>query len=277
MCHERGYAYFQLDGKTQISKRQDLVTLFNDPTRPEFVFLLSSKAGGCGLNLIGANHLILFDPDWNPANDAQAMARVWRSGQKKKVFLYRTLSTGTIEEKIFQRQVAKLSLADNVVSGEVDAVPNFTSSEMKELFTLKLETISDTHDLLNCTCSKITIKIPYHKRMAANVHQLSNWEHYSDLAKLSKYPFFQNAAAASVSFLFVKEDDPAQAEEKEPAVVQLDFAEVEEVEETDQSKKGGDAEAKHDFLKEGQSGEEDEDEEEEEEEEEEEKEDEESD
>lgn len=61
------------------------------------VFLLSSKAGGCGLNLVGANHLVLFDPDWNPANDLQAMARVWRPGQKKKVFLYRTLSTGTIE------------------------------------------------------------------------------------------------------------------------------------------------------------------------------------
>ena len=47
--------------------------------------MLSSKAGGCGLNLIGANRLVMFDPDWNPANDDQAMARVWRDGQKKKV------------------------------------------------------------------------------------------------------------------------------------------------------------------------------------------------
>ena len=52
---------------------------------PEFVFMLSSKAGGCGLNLIGANRLVMFDPDWNPANDDQAMARVWRDGQKKQV------------------------------------------------------------------------------------------------------------------------------------------------------------------------------------------------
>ena len=51
----------------------------------DFVFMLSSKAGGCGLNLIGANRLVMFDPDWNPANDDQAMARVWRDGQKKKV------------------------------------------------------------------------------------------------------------------------------------------------------------------------------------------------
>jgi DNA repair and recombination RAD54-like protein len=53
---------------------------------------LSSKAGGCGLNLIGANRLIMFDPDWNPANDDQAMARVWRDGQKKNCFIYRFLS-----------------------------------------------------------------------------------------------------------------------------------------------------------------------------------------
>ena len=61
----------------------------------------------CGLNLIGANRLVMFDPDWNPANDEQAMARVWRDGQKKPVFIYRLLTTGTIEEKIFQRQTHK--------------------------------------------------------------------------------------------------------------------------------------------------------------------------
>ena len=54
--------------------------------------MLSSKAGGCGLNLIGANRLIMFDPDWNPANDDQAMARVWRDGQKKQCFIYRLIS-----------------------------------------------------------------------------------------------------------------------------------------------------------------------------------------
>ena len=54
--------------------------------------MLSSKAGGCGLNLIGANRLVMFDPDWNPANDDQAMARVWRDGQKKPCFVYRLLA-----------------------------------------------------------------------------------------------------------------------------------------------------------------------------------------
>lgn len=59
---------------------------------PEFIFMLSSKAGGCGLNLIGANRLVMFDPDWNPANDDQAMARCWRDGQKKQCFIYRLIA-----------------------------------------------------------------------------------------------------------------------------------------------------------------------------------------
>ena len=54
--------------------------------------MLSSKAGGCGLNLIGANRLVMFDPDWNPANDDQAMARCWRDGQKKQCFIYRLIA-----------------------------------------------------------------------------------------------------------------------------------------------------------------------------------------
>lgn len=54
--------------------------------------MLSSKAGGCGLNLIGANRLVMFDPDWNPANDEQAMARVWRDGQRKTCYIYRLLA-----------------------------------------------------------------------------------------------------------------------------------------------------------------------------------------
>ncbi len=80
LCRERGYPFLRLDGSTSINKRQKLVQQFNDPAQKQFVFLLSSKAGGCGLNLVGANRLILFDPDWNPANDKQAAARVSGGG-----------------------------------------------------------------------------------------------------------------------------------------------------------------------------------------------------
>lgn len=89
MCRERRWGCLRLDGTMQITKRQKLVDRFNNPEGKEFIFLLSSKAGGCGINLIGANRLILFDPDWNPASDQQALARVWRDGQKKECFVYR--------------------------------------------------------------------------------------------------------------------------------------------------------------------------------------------
>lgn len=69
----------------------------NSPTSGVFLFMLSSKAGGCGLNLIGANRLVMFDPDWNPANDDQAMARVWRDGQKKPCFVYRFLAVSCFD------------------------------------------------------------------------------------------------------------------------------------------------------------------------------------
>ena len=89
------------------SKPYQMVEEFNDPHAGLFAFLLSSKAGGCGLNLIGGNRLVLFDPDWNPANDKQAAARVWRDGQKKKCYLYRMVCAGSIEEKVFERQLSK--------------------------------------------------------------------------------------------------------------------------------------------------------------------------
>lgn len=151
LCDSKQVAYFQLDGSTPIKKRQQLVDYFNVPGSQEIVFLLSSKAGGVGLNLIGANRLILFDPDWNPANDAQAMGRVWRDGQKKRVFIYRLLSTGTIEEKIYQRQVSKQGLSANVVDMQEDSKQHFTLEELKSLFKYKADTLCDTHDLLGCT------------------------------------------------------------------------------------------------------------------------------
>lgn len=91
LCKKRTYRYVRLDGSMTIKKRAKVVENFNDPNSGEFIFMLSSKAGGCGLNLIGANRLVMFDPDWNPANDDQAMARVWRDGQRKCCFVYRFL------------------------------------------------------------------------------------------------------------------------------------------------------------------------------------------
>ena len=146
---ERGYEYVRLDGSCSAKKRQAMVDRLNDPFDNVFVFLLSSKAGGCGLNLIGANRLILFDPDWNPATDKQAAARVWREGQTKRTFIYRFLATGSIEEKIYQRQLSKEGL-QSVVADEMSMESNFASRDLKDLFSLKNDTISDTHDKYTC-------------------------------------------------------------------------------------------------------------------------------
>ncbi|KAM6968402.1 DNA repair and recombination protein RAD54B [Aplochiton taeniatus] len=153
LCVHLDYTFSRLDGHTPTSKRQRLVDNFNSPHSKHFLFLLSSKAGGVGLNLVGASHLVLYDIDWNPANDIQAMARVWRDGQKKTVHIYRLLTAGTIEERIFQRQVSKQGLSGTVVDlGKGAEHTSFSSNELRDLFSLT-DTQSLTHDLLDCSCS----------------------------------------------------------------------------------------------------------------------------
>lgn len=136
ICSFNNYKFFRLDGSTPSDKRLEYVDKFNTPDSPEFCFLLSSKAGGVGLNLIGANRLVLFDPDWNPSNDLQAMARIWREGQKKPVFIYRFMTTGTIEEKIFQRQIVKEGLSKTVMT-QKNLNAAFSKDELRALFNLK--------------------------------------------------------------------------------------------------------------------------------------------
>nr|XP_043625344.1 protein CHROMATIN REMODELING 25 [Erigeron canadensis] len=154
LCRERRYPFLKLDGSTSISKRQKLVNCFNDKSKDEFAFLLSSKAGGCGLNLIGGNRLVLFDPDWNPANDKQAAARVWRDGQKKRVYIYRFLSTGTIEEKVYQRQMSKEGLQKVIQQEQVDPKiqgNNLSTEDLRDLFTFHEDARSEIHEKMNCT------------------------------------------------------------------------------------------------------------------------------
>ena len=104
------WSMLRLDGSVQPDKRMKIVQHFNNPTTDFFILLLSAKAGGVGLNLTGASRLILFEPDWNPAIDLQAMGRIWRDGQTKPVFIYRLICNGTIEESILNRQKEKNDL-----------------------------------------------------------------------------------------------------------------------------------------------------------------------
>ncbi|XP_073498787.1 DNA repair and recombination protein RAD54-like [Phyllobates terribilis] len=163
--------------------------------------MLSSKAGGCGLNLIGANRLVMFDPDWNPANDEQAMARVWRDGQKRTCFIYRLLSTGTIEEKIFQRQTHKKALSSCVVDEEQDVERHFSAGELRALFTLSEDTTSDTHDRFRCRRCVHGRQVRPPPDGADCTSDLSQWYHCSDKRGLQD-PVLVAAWDAAVTFTF---------------------------------------------------------------------------
>uniref|UniRef100_A0A8C5SQZ0 RAD54 homolog B n=1 Tax=Laticauda laticaudata TaxID=8630 RepID=A0A8C5SQZ0_LATLA len=179
VCQRRGYPYTRLDGSTPVSQRQQIVDSFNSKFCPAFIFLLSSKAGGVGLNLVGASHLILYDIDWNPATDIQAMARVWRDGQRHTVHIYRLLTTGTIEEKIYQRQISKQALSGAVVDFSKGSEHiHFSVEELRNLFTLHEDSNCVTHDLLEqCVLfhsSQSGVKV----KKSLTMSQLMQWKHF---------------------------------------------------------------------------------------------------
>ncbi|KLT40120.1 hypothetical protein CC85DRAFT_250000 [Cutaneotrichosporon oleaginosum] len=113
----RRHKYLRLDGSTPIGERRDMVTAWQ--TNPDiFVFCLSTRAGGLGINLTAADTCIFFEHDWNPSNDAQAMDRAHRVGQTKQVTVYRLIARGTIDERIVQLSRAKKDVQDIVVGNK---------------------------------------------------------------------------------------------------------------------------------------------------------------
>ncbi|KAI9849167.1 MAG: helicase [Sclerophora amabilis] len=149
----RSLPFLRLDGSTPTSKRQTLVDDFNrTPARSCFAFLLSAKSGGTGLNLIGASRLVLFEADWNPSTDLQAMARIHRDGQKRAVKIYRLLVGGALDEKIWQRQITKMGLAESVMDQGTVSSASFSAEELRDLFTLDTKSRCQTHELIGCSC-----------------------------------------------------------------------------------------------------------------------------
>lgn len=131
---EKAYSYLKMDGTTAIASRQPLIARYNED-KSIFIFLLTTKVGGLGVNLTGANRVIIFDPDWNPSTDTQARERAWRIGQKQQVTIYRLLTAGTIEEKIYHRQIFKQFLTNRVLKDPKQR-RFFKSNDIYELFTL---------------------------------------------------------------------------------------------------------------------------------------------
>ena len=134
-CNERGYEYCRIDGETSLEARERMISEFTKKDSTKFIFLLSTRAGGLGLNLMTSDTVILYDSDWNPQVDLQAMDRVHRIGQTKPVLIYRLLCENTIEEKILERQAMRLKLDSLVIQqGRVLKVgEHFTKDQMKEM------------------------------------------------------------------------------------------------------------------------------------------------
>uniref|UniRef100_A0A7S3VCZ0 Chromatin-remodeling complex ATPase chain n=1 Tax=Chaetoceros debilis TaxID=122233 RepID=A0A7S3VCZ0_9STRA len=111
----RGYQYCRIDGNTDYAVRESSIDGFNEENSEKFCFILSTRAGGLGINLQTADTVILYDSDWNPQADLQAQDRCHRLGQKKPVSIYRLVSENTVEEKIVERAQQKLKLDAMVV------------------------------------------------------------------------------------------------------------------------------------------------------------------
>ncbi|XP_074056559.1 DNA excision repair protein ERCC-6-like [Macrotis lagotis] len=136
LLKKENFKILRIDGTvTHLSERQRRIDLFQQ-SRGVSVFLLTSQVGGIGLTLTAATRVVIFDPSWNPATDAQAVDRVYRIGQKENVVVYRLITCGTVEEKIYRRQVFKNSLIRQTTGDQKNPVRYFSKQELRELFTI---------------------------------------------------------------------------------------------------------------------------------------------
>ena len=131
-CELRDLPYVRLDGETNRVQRRLDVRRFNAPNSPLFIFLISTRAGGLGLNLASADTVILYDSDWNPQVDLQAMERAHRIGQVKPVRVYRLVCSGSVEERMVSRAEKKLFLNAMVAETDPDELEEGKEGELEE-------------------------------------------------------------------------------------------------------------------------------------------------
>lgn len=131
--------YFRIDGNVQVERRKCYIDTFNNPKNQEArLFLLAVKAGGLGVNLIGANRAIIFDSHWNPMVDMQAIFRIYRLGQTKPSFIYRLITKDTMEEKVYMKQILKTGLSMRVVD-KTNIENSVRKADVEEYYSLRPE------------------------------------------------------------------------------------------------------------------------------------------
>ncbi|KAJ2883767.1 hypothetical protein H4R27_002537 [Coemansia aciculifera] len=123
----------RIDGSTNIAYRQDLIDSFNAPNSPHYLFFISSGTGSIGVNLVAASRVIIFDVGWNPLYDEQAIARAYRYGQRRRVYVYRLITAGTWEDNLFSNNLFKVAMTRRVVDRQTTGRRN-TRDEMRRYF-----------------------------------------------------------------------------------------------------------------------------------------------
>lgn len=198
------FNYLKMDGTVTVSQRQGMIKTFNENS-DYLVFLATTRVGGLGVNLTGADRVIIYDPDWNPATDNQAKERAWRIGQLRNVTVYRLLSAGTIEEKIYQRQIFK-----HFLSNKIFIDPNqknvLTTSTLQGLFTL---------DELNCDGDTETASLFKHTKVSVNnksKHNNDNDKVHDGVSLAKKKLEAMKRMAKEISKKISKDKDKPKAE-----------------------------------------------------------------
>lgn len=142
-----GYKYERIDGGITGTIRQEAIDRFNAPGAQQFVFLLSTRAGGLGINLATADTVIIYDSDWNPHNDIQAFSRAHRIGQANKVMIYRFVTRNSVEERVTQVAKRKMMLTHLVVRpGMGGKGANFTKQELDDILRFGTEELFKEED-----------------------------------------------------------------------------------------------------------------------------------
>lgn len=137
LLKKRHFKILRIDGTiSHLVEREKRINLFQR-NKDYSVFLLTTQVGGVGLTLTAATRVVIFDPSWNPATDTQAVDRVYRIGQKENVVVYRLITCGTVEEKIYRRQVFKDSIIRQTTGDKKNPFRYFSKQELRELFTIE--------------------------------------------------------------------------------------------------------------------------------------------
>ncbi|GFT56791.1 DNA excision repair protein ERCC-6-like [Nephila pilipes] len=199
----RRWKVLRIDGSiSKIEERERRIQLFQSDASYS-VFLLTTQVGGVGITLTSADRVVIYDPSWNPATDAQAVDRVYRIGQQKNVIVYRLITCGTVEEKIYRRQIFKDSITKQATCSS-DPYRYFSKQELRELFTFES---------------------PFHSATQVQLSQLHSEQRHSDVELDAHITHLHSLDIFGISDhdLMFSKDIKDSTEDTDETVVSQDF------------------------------------------------------